>query len=930
MLANLRHHLSHHRLSAGVLLLVATGALVAGVLAHLHQAESRLRQVDDRMLQVRLVVEDQLRSYQQLIQTVRAVFVASDDVTADEWQMFLHAAGYPQVTPGLSSIGFIRRVGQDATHHKLESTADETAAPSSDPTVKTPEPRLLAYLNHADGSFVQPNWDLAQYYQHRNLMDQSLQAQRALIGVFYGHPRLDKLNSADKDEHQFTQPHWVVYLPVQRPGQSPTKPPNEVIGWVTASLNMHALLSDLQAKLPGVEISIPQEPLLSVGGHNQFAVNNTHKHDADEMLVPFAGKLLHLHAHSRRNLFDQASLSLAKIIVAVGLLLAVTLAAVTWSLTETRKRALHLAEQMTLDLRKREAEVRKLALVAARSDHAVFICDENHCIEWINDGFTHLTQMTIDDVRGKRVSQAIIDPDIDPALLEDSRERIVSGRSVNLELQIRTRDNNRVWATFDSQGVFDDHGKLTNVIGIMRDITERKTTEQRLVHLSHHDALTGLPNRLMLMDRLQRCLSRHQRHPQRRFALIFLDLDRFKLINDSLGHACGDELLKTMARRLTGTLRGTDTIARKTDMNTVARLGGDEFVVLLEDISDTTDAIRVADRLQRELSAPVELEGQEVVTTVSMGIALSDLGYTHPEEVLRDADNAMYRAKGMGKARYQVFDQQMHEAIRARLALENDLRKGIERNEFVLLYQPIMDLESHLTVGFEALVRWRHPTRGFIVPSDFIPIAEETGLIIPLGKWVLLEACRQLMRWSARLPQAAELTMSVNLSVKQIGDPELSTTVHQILRATGIRADRLKLEITESAMMKDQSLMRQTLEQLKKLNVQLYMDDFGTGYSSLSCLHQFPIDGLKIDRAFIHSMGQRTDYSAVVQAIVSLAHHLGMKVVAEGLENANQLLQLQTLEADHGQGYFFAMPLPADEAEQYLRRDGYAQLSQAV
>lgn len=931
MFANLRHNLGHHRLSAGVFLLVATGALVAGLLAHLHQAESRLRQVDDRMLQVRLVVEDQLRSYQQLLSTIRALFLASEDVCADEWQLYLHAAGFPQTSPGLSSVGFVRRVSLvDEVKADAITRNMEKSAVSSDTAVDAIESRMVLFLNRSAGGYVSPGWNLAQYYQHRELMDQAAQANRTLLGVFFGHPRLDGHALQETDDRQFVQPQWVLYQPAKRSVGDAAAGGEQTLGWVVATLDMQAFVEHLRGKLPGIELSIPEEPWLSTGTRSRLVQSHASDGETDEMLLPFAGMLLHLHAHPQRNLADEASLSLAKIIVAVGLLLAVTLAAVTWSLAETRRRALQMAERMTLDLRQREAEVRKLALVASRTDHAVFICDQERNIEWVNEGFTRLTQMTLDDVRGKRVSQAIIDPDIDPSLLEDSRERILSGRSVNIEIQIRTRDNGRVWATFDSQGVFDDHGKLTNVIGMMRDITERKTTEERLLHLSHHDALTGLPNRLMLMDRLQRCLARHQRHPQRRFALIFLDLDRFKLINDSLGHACGDELLKTMARRLTGSLRSTDTIARKTDMNTVARLGGDEFVVLLEDISDTTDAIRVADRLQRELSAPVELEGQEVVTTVSMGIALSDLGYTHPQEVLRDADNAMYRAKSLGKARYQVFDQQMHEAIRARLALENELRKGIERNEFVLLYQPIMNLESHRTVGFEALVRWRHPTRGFIAPSEFIPIAEETGLIIPLGKWVLLEACRQLMRWSARLPQATELTMSVNLSVKQISDPELGTTVHQILRATGIRPDRLKLEITESAMMEDQSLMSHTLEQLKKLDVQLYMDDFGTGYSSLSCLHQFPIDGLKIDRAFIQSMGQRTDYTAVVQAIVSLAHHLGMTVVAEGLENANQLLQLQTLEADHGQGYFFAMPLPSDEAEQYLRRDGYAQLSQAV
>jgi predicted signal transduction protein with EAL and GGDEF domain len=371
----------------------------------------------------------------------------------------------------------------------------------------------------------------------------------------------------------------------------------------------------------------------------------------------------------------------------------------------------------------------------------------------------------------------------------------------------------------------------------------------------------------------------------------------------------GDQLLVGIARRLEYCLRPGDTIAR---------MGGDEFTVLLEDIGDGSDVTTVADRIQKELSAPFSLTGREVFTTVSIGIAMSSEEYERPEEVLRDADTAMYRAKSSGKARYEMFDSGMHSAAIKLLQLETDMRRAIERNEFIVVYQPIMSLDTGLLRGFEALVRWRHPDRGLISPMDFIPIAEETGMIVQIGEWVLREACRQMRQWYVTFPSDPKIFMCVNLSVKQFSQPDLTDRVAAILTETGLESTSLKLEITESAVMDNVETATRILEQLRALGVQLAMDDFGTGYSSLSNLHSFPINTLKIDRSFITRMAENNENAEIVRTISGLAQNLGMDVVAEGVETREQLDLLKSLGCQFGQGYFFSKPLDHQAAEVFI------------
>jgi diguanylate cyclase (GGDEF)-like protein len=428
-------------------------------------------------------------------------------------------------------------------------------------------------------------------------------------------------------------------------------------------------------------------------------------------------------------------------------------------------------------------------------------------------------------------------------------------------------------------------------------------------HAAFHDALTNLPNRALLAENLKFVIERARQHDDYQFAVLFLDLDRFKNVNDSLGHSIGDQLLITMARRLEGCIREVDM---------VARLGGDEFAILLDGIPNQAEATNMARRIQEKLQSPFSISGHEVFTTASIGIALSSTGYDHPENILRDADTAMYRAKAQGKACYEVFDKGMHTHAVFLLQMENDLRRAIEREELRVYYQPIVALDNGQLAGFEALIRWQHPERGFINPADFIPLAEDTGLIVPLGLWILERACQQLGQWQWQSAANRSLFMSVNLSGKQVAQPDLVESIRDILEETRVDAKHLKLEITESAVMENAEMAALLLKRLKGLGVQLSIDDFGTGYSSLSYLHRFPVNTLKIDRSFVGRIGEAAENIEIVRTVISLAENMGMEVVAEGIETMSQLTQLRKLKCQYGQGYLFSRPVDADSVSTWI------------
>ncbi len=471
------------------------------------------------------------------------------------------------------------------------------------------------------------------------------------------------------------------------------------------------------------------------------------------------------------------------------------------------------------------------------------------------------------------------------------------------------RDGTFRWVLSRGLAVHDSIGKALRMAGSLTDITEAKVS----------DPLTGLPNRLLFIDRLGRAIKHIKRRRDALFAVLFFDLDGFKMINDSLGHLAGDQLLVGVSSRLEKSLRSSDTVARFGQGFTMARLGGDEFTVLLEDLREPADAKKAAERLMKELTSPFVLAGREVFTSVSIGIALSNPGYDEPEEILRDADTAMYRAKSLGKARYEVFDADMRASVMARLQLETDLRRAIDREEFRNFYQPIVSLASGEIVGFEALVRWKHPTRGLVGPSEFISVAEETGLIRDLGWWNLREACRQMSEWREQFDSYSQLTMSVNLSAKQFVQRNLVDEIRLLLEEFQLPAAALKLEITESTVMGDPAAAVKMLEEIKALGISLAIDDFGTGYSSLSYLHRFPLDTLKIDRSFISGMDyEGSEGMEIARTIFPMANNLRLDVIAEGVETAEQLMSLRKLRCKYGQGYFFSKPLSAPDAAALL------------
>jgi diguanylate cyclase (GGDEF)-like protein/PAS domain S-box-containing protein len=470
------------------------------------------------------------------------------------------------------------------------------------------------------------------------------------------------------------------------------------------------------------------------------------------------------------------------------------------------------------------------------------------------------------------------------------------------EHRVLNKDGTFRWMLSRGLAVRDASGKATRMAGSQTDITAGKVT----------DPLTGLPNRLLFVDRLGRLIKRAKRRKDSLFAVLFLDLDGFKMINDSLGHLVGDQLLLSVSDRLEKCLRLADTVARLKGSFTMARLGGDEFTVLLDDLKDPADAKLAANRLMEVLTPPFILDGKEVFTSASIGIALSNSSYEDPDDMLRDADTAMYRAKSLGKGRCEVFDADMRASVVARLQVETDLRHVLERGEFRNYYQPIVALESGRIVGFEALLRWQHPTRGLIGPDQFIIVAEETGLIRELGWWNLREACRQLSEWKKHSDNYLNFTMNVNLSAKQFLQPNLVEEIRRLINDLEFAPETLKLEITESTVMIDPASTPKMLQEIKSLGILLAIDDFGTGYSSLSYLHRFPLDTLKIDRSFISGAGQVGEGMEIARTIMPMAKNLRLDVIAEGVETLEQVALLKKLQCKYAQGYYFSKPLSAD------------------
>ncbi|MGB3192059.1 MAG: PAS domain S-box protein [Limnoraphis sp.] len=526
----------------------------------------------------------------------------------------------------------------------------------------------------------------------------------------------------------------------------------------------------------------------------------------------------------------------------------------------------------------------------------------------LNPIHEQLTQFTTAQLKGKTPEQ-ILPASYAKVVRQHYIDCVTAKKTISYEEVMPFQESISHWLT-QLTPICDRNNHIFRIVGTSINITERKLAEEKLRYNAYHDSLTSLPNRPFFMERLQEAIQQVKTQKGCLFSVLFFDLDDFKYINDSLGHAIGDQLLIALTDRLRSCLRKTDILAR---------FGGDEFTILLGGIQHIDQVIKVAQNIQQELNLPFMLGNHQVFTNASIGIALVTADYQQPEEILRDADIAMYSAKAQGQGKSAIFNRQMHLKMLERLQLETDLRQAIEQKQFQVYYQPIVCLKTDNITGFEALIRWKHPNGNFVSPAKFIPITEITGLIVEIGQWVLHQACLQMKTWHEQFPNFPNLTISVNLSGRQLREPDVVDKIDDILQETGLKRDCLKLEITESMLMDNPSAVKNLLKQIKSRQIKLSLDDFGTGYSSLSYLHSFPIDTLKIDRAFVVHANSEFKNKAITQAIVTLAQSLGMEVIAEGIETADQLEQLKQLKCEFGQGYFFSKPLAQTDAEMLLQ-----------
>ena len=520
-----------------------------------------------------------------------------------------------------------------------------------------------------------------------------------------------------------------------------------------------------------------------------------------------------------------------------------------------------------------------------------------------------------------------VHPEDRERVIEAAKETRQTGVGKRLEYRMRHKDGN--WRVLEStaSAIRNRKGQVAQLVIVNRDITERKRMEEQLEHEAFHDSLTGLPNRNLFLDRLQRAMEHAKRHPEFKFAVLFLDIQGLKIFNETMGHAVVDQLIIDISKRLKGRLRHDDTMSRSTptgDLSrpkgseTLARMDGDRFTVLLESIKAPSDPMRVAMRIQESLAAPLTANGVDAFTSASIGIALSAPSYASPGDMLRDADIAMCRAKAQGASGCEVFDTEMHALVVKRLKLETELRKAIELEELRVFYQPIIQLSTGKIAGVEALVRWWHNESEMVGPGEFIEVAEETGLIVPIGRWVMKEACRQAHAWHLLLNTDPLLTTTINVSPRQFAHSNLVADVKAALEETGVAPSSLQLEITETMAMSDPKTTNRTFSQLRDLGVRLSIDDFGTGHSSLSRLRSFPVDVLKIDRSFVRNIEHDLESREIVHLIVTLAHHLNLKVIAEGIETSGQRSYLEQSGCEYGQGYLYSPPIDQEALQALL------------
>ncbi|WP_342743903.1 putative bifunctional diguanylate cyclase/phosphodiesterase [Desulfamplus magnetovallimortis] len=541
------------------------------------------------------------------------------------------------------------------------------------------------------------------------------------------------------------------------------------------------------------------------------------------------------------------------------------------------------------------------------SPQAVLSTDSQGIITRANRGFESVFGYSAEHISGSHNCDMIV-PEEMVLEMTTIRQTILSGKSVHKETRRKHKNGKLIPVSLLGFPILIN-GTVEGIFYVYQDITERKELEDQLYRKAFYDSLTGVPNRILFMERLGRAVARQKRKKQFCFAVFMIDLDRFKWVNDTMGHPAGDILLEQAAQRFLCSVRSVDT---------VARLGGDEFAVLLEDISDSKEIIAIARRIRNEAAKVFKIKGNDIHISSSIGIVINTSFYSRAEDILRDADIAMYRAKATGKSRYKVFSKKLHEMTHDALQLENDLKEAVEKNQLQLYYQPVVCAKSEKIKGFEALLRWSHPTRGMISPVNFIPLAEENGLIIPIGQWVIEEACRQLKKWHLSTEFARHMSMSVNISSRQFMHNDLEQTIINALDAVELSPDFFVAELTESSVMEKPESVIGQLNRLKKTGIRIAIDDFGTGYSSLAYLKRFPLDYLKMDKSFVDEINANHENMEIAKAIITLAHNLDLKVIAEGIERMEQLEALRCLDCNFIQGYYYSRPVDGLQASQLI------------
>jgi diguanylate cyclase (GGDEF)-like protein/PAS domain S-box-containing protein len=844
-------------------------------------------------------VKGRMQDYEQVLRGAAGLFAVNESVDRIAWREYVRSLRLDEAYPGIQAIGFVRYVsGTERERHIAAVRGEGFPSYTIRPEGARTEFTSVVYIEPFSGRNLRAfGYDMFAEPTRRAAMERARDTgETALSG------RVTLVQDMDQNK----QAGVVMYLPIYQSGlplSTTAERRAALLGWVYSPFRMNDLMRGTLGSKPGpigVEIFDGQVVQANALLYDDDGTPNAQSGMpsgnglAQVGKVALGGTIWTLHMHTRAQFDERHEARQPSLIIGAGVAISVLLFLVFLGMARQRARAISIARTITEHLQRSEERYR---MVVDNVREVIFQIDAAGKWTFLNPAWRDLTGFEVDEALGRSCLDAVHAEDRD-SLAESLRTLSGEGhKMVRQQIRIGTKPGESRWVEIHLRPMIDDDGRGTGALGTLTDVTERRSSEERIRHLAQHDALTGLPNRTLLADRIGSALL-HAERAQSQVAILWIDLDKFKSINDTLGHAVGDQLLQAVAKRLVATLRKSDT---------VARVGGDEFVVVLPGLRNTNDAALVARNVLAACSKVFPVAGNDLLIGASIGISVFPDDGRDRETLLSNADKAMYQVKESGRNGVQFFTAQMNAAAERRLALETELRAALERREFVLHYQPQIDLATRRLTGMEALVRWQHPTRGIVLPGEFIGLAEDTGLIVPIGQWVLREACERCKAWQES--NGPRVRVAVNLSARQFYQKDLVATVVAVLSETRLAPEFLELEITERAVAQHPERARETLNQLKVIGVRVAIDDFGTGLSSVSTLMRLPVDRLKIDRSFVHGLSVEPEDAAIATAVIHLAHSLGKCVVAEGVETAHEMEFLRAHACDEGQGLLFSKPV---------------------